>query len=91
MKKSFIALFGAIALGAALPVVAGPQRGEFATIKQPTTTVASMDCKARKAALPLDHGPRAQTTPKSNQQRQERFDARMKACNDTAESIAVVR
>jgi hypothetical protein len=38
MKKPFIALFGAIALGAALPVVAGPQRGEFAKIKQPTTT-----------------------------------------------------
>ena len=91
MKKSVMALCGAIALGAALPVVAGPQRGEFATIKQPTTSVASMDCKARKLALPLDHGPRAQATPKSNQQRQERFDTRMQACNDAAGSIAITR
>jgi hypothetical protein len=35
--------------------------------------------------------PRANHTPKSIQQRQERFDARMKACNDTGGSIAVVR
>jgi len=90
MKKSFIALFGAMALGTTLPAFAGPyaqiptsQRAPAAS-KQSTTTVASKDCNALRLALPLDHGPRAQTTPKSNQQRKDRFEARMKACKDAA-------
>jgi len=90
MKKSFIALFGAMALGTTLPAFAGPyaqiptsQRAPAAS-KQSTTTVASKDCKDLRLALPVAHGPRAQTTPKLNQQREERFEARMKACKDAA-------
>jgi hypothetical protein len=89
MKKSFIALFGAIALSVALPVIAQTQTAPSAqpadtTTMQPKTAIASKDCKARKLALPLDHGPRAETTPRANQQRKERFEARMKACKDAA-------
>lgn len=34
--------------------------------------------------LPLDHGPRADTTPYMNQQRKERYDARVRACEEVA-------
>ena len=32
--------------------------------------------------VPLDHGPRALTTPYLNQLRKQRFEAEMKACKD---------
>ena len=94
MNASSQVIHGAIAsllaLGAALPALAGPntpiptsQRAP-APSKQFAATIASKDCDALRLALPVDHGPRAQTTPKLNQQRKERFEARIKACKDAA-------
>ena len=37
-----------------------------------------------RLVLPLDHGPRAQTTPYLNQQRKERYEMQVKACQGTA-------
>ncbi len=40
------------------------------------------DCPPQPLILPLDHGPRALTTPYLNQLRKQRFEAEMKACKE---------
>ncbi len=37
-----------------------------------------------RLVLPLDHGPRAATTPYMNQQRKARYDAQVKACMEAS-------
>ena len=39
-------------------------------------------CPPKTLVLPLDHGPRAQSTPYLNKLRRERFDAEMTACRE---------
>ena len=41
-------------------------------------------CAAKRLVLPLDHGPRAQTTPYLNDRRKASFEAEQKACKDAA-------
>ena len=98
MKKLVISLIGALALGATLPALAGPdwQAIEQARkAKQASQLARHGDAAERPAAgpatcpperlvLPLDHGPRAQTTPYLNQQRKARYEAQIKACQGTA-------
>ena len=93
MKKLLISLVGAVTLGVTLPSIAGPdfQAIERARKARHTTQHATMPTSAASAAtemsdgapqklvLPLDHGPRAQTTPWLNRQRVLRADAEARA------------
>lgn len=50
-----------------------------------STAVSPPKCEIPdRLVLPLDHGPRAQTTPYLNQQRKERYDAQVRACKEVA-------
>jgi len=123
MKKLTTILLSALALGAALPAIAGPDwdaieharkmphRGSelvqtdvihvaWATAPtEPQATapaavapqvpasaaLASPRCAmADRLVLPLDHGPRADTTPYMNRLRKERYDAQIRACKETS-------
>lgn len=92
MKKLIITLIGTIALGATLSAFAGPdwqaieQGRKNAHAQSVKTKKAAPDdkCAGRRLVLPLDHGPRAQTTPYLNRQRKEAFEAEMKACKEAA-------
>lgn len=92
MKKLVTTLIGTIALGATLSAFAGP---DWLTIEQARKNaqaravnaekaVPNDKCAERRLVLPLDHGPRAQTTPYLNRQRKEAFEAEMKACKEAA-------
>ena len=103
MKKLLITLISAIALGTTLPVLAGPdwQTIEQARKAKQATQAAShgdarpaagtegTTCPLDALALPLDHGPRAQSTPYLNGKRKARFEAEQKACNEAAGKGAV--
>lgn len=39
-------------------------------------------CPPKKLVLPLDHGPRAQTTPYLNQLRKARYEAEVNVCKE---------
>lgn len=41
-------------------------------------------CPPERLVLPLDHGPRALTTPGENRIRQARYEAQLKACQELA-------
>lgn len=96
MNKLLITLIGALTLGAALPVFAGPdwQAIEQARKAKRATQAArqgdampakgtdAMSCPPDALVLPLDHGPRAQSTPYLNRLRKERYDAQVKACQE---------
>lgn len=94
MKKLLIALIGVITFSATFPAVASP---DFQAIEQArkaardaaSQTVAASsasgkDCESQKLTLPLDHGPRAQSTPYLNQQRKGQFEAAMKVCKEAS-------
>jgi hypothetical protein len=67
MKHLLVTLAGVSILGTILPAVAGP---DFHLIEQARKAhVAQSVLAARQLVLPLDHGPRAQTTPWLNKQR----------------------
>ncbi|MGH8790462.1 MAG: hypothetical protein ACREYA_36060 [Cupriavidus necator] len=93
MNKLLIFLIGMVTLGASLPAAAGP---DFQAIERARKAkqaeqvkmagTGQKDCDSMKLVLPLDHGPRAQTTPYLNQQRRERFEAQRKACEDAKAS-----
>lgn len=97
MKKLLISLMGALALGATLPALAGPdwQAIELARKAKQASQLAHhgdaaerlaagpATCPPERLVLPLDHGPRAETTPYLNQQRKERYEAQVKACQGT--------
>ncbi len=100
MNKLLIILFSAVALGSTLPAFAdsGASATEQAGNTNQTAPaapngdvhMASASAGAMKCAmpdrlvLPLDHGPRAVTTPYLNQQRRARHDAQVKACMDAS-------
>jgi hypothetical protein len=48
--------------------------------REPVGTTAQ--CPPVKPTLLLDHGPRAQTTPWVNRQRQDRYEAALRACRE---------
>ena len=86
MDKLLITLAGALTLGATLPAIAGP---DFQAIEQArkaaqARAVTEKGCESKRLVLPLDHGPRATSTPYLNQLRKERFEAEMKACKEAA-------
>lgn len=94
MKKLLTTLIGAFAVSATHPVFAGPNwqlieqarkakaaRMQQQAVQQPTTQAQACKEASKRIVLPLDHGPRAQTTPWLNQQRLRRAEeARTKAC-----------
>lgn len=98
MNKLIHSLAGALMLSITLPVLAGPdfqlieqarkakQAAQLARMGETAAPVAAdrKDCPPSPVVLPLDHGPRAQTTPQQNQMRKARFEAQMKACKDAA-------
>lgn len=103
MKKLLITLISAITLGTTLPVLAGPdwqaieqaRKAKQATLAarhgdaRPAAGTEGMRCPLDALALPLDHGPRAQSTPYLNEKRKARFEAEQKACNEAAGKGAV--
>ena len=95
MNKLLIHLAGILAFGAGSPAIAGPDvlqlqvmdRARDAKLEQAAQMEkASVEkrCASRVLVLPLDHGPRAQTTPYLNRLRRERFEAQKKACENAA-------
>ena len=95
MNKLLIPLIGILTFGASWPAIAGPDVLQLQAIdharKAKLEQLARMEkaspeerCRYRALVLPLDHGPRAQTTPYLNQLRRKRFEAEMKACKDAA-------
>lgn len=70
MKYLLIAFVGATTLGVSLSVSAAPDQVKV--------------CPPQRLVLPLDHGPRAQTTPYLNQSRKARHEAEVKACKEAA-------
>lgn len=90
MKRILAILICAISLSATLPAFAGPdwQAIEQAR-KNHRAQVGRMDkltpeekCAANRLVLPLDHGPRAQSTPYLNEKRKASFEAELKACKE---------
>lgn len=92
MKKLLITLVGALALGTMLPALAAPdwqpiEQGRKNMLAQAIPTekpTAAEKCAAKRLVLPLDHGPRAQSTPYLNRKRTEAFEAEIKACREAA-------
>ena len=89
MKNLVVSLIGALTVGAALPAFAGPdfqaieharkahreaQLARHGATEAPASAVQK-DQPSHALVLPLDHGPRAQTTPWLNKQRVLRAEA----------------
>ena len=99
MKNLLIALIGAVTIVAALPAIAGPDFRAIEQARkahQATRIARHGDAQApasadrialasHKLVLPLDHGPRAQSTPWLNQQRVLRAEAQVQAQMPKAE------
>lgn len=87
MKKLLTTLVGTLALSTMLPAFAGPdwqvieqaRKNKSAQATQ-TEQPASADKCAARVALPLDHGPRATTTPYLNEQRRAGLPGDTRAC-----------
>lgn len=97
MNKLSIMLAGVLALGAAMPAIAGP---DFQVIEQArkakqaariaeaaNESAAKETCAPQRLVLSLDHGPRAQTTPYVNALRASRFEAQVHTCAPAGERI----
>lgn len=100
MKKLLISIIGALTLSAAWPALAGPDfqaiekaraNRQAALVAQGTSTVRvdsttgqPVRCPPDPLVLPLDHGPRALTTPGENRIRKARYEAQLKACANPA-------
>ncbi|KGH19334.1 hypothetical protein [Comamonas thiooxydans] len=96
MKKPLLSLIAALALGASLPALAGPdlqaiekahaakQAAAAAQAANPdrvdSATGQRVKCPPAPLVLPLDHGPRAQTTPEENRKRKAHYEAQVKVC-----------
>ena len=100
MKKFLFPLVASLAFGVALPALAGPdlqaiEAGRMAAQKASQDSAVqaaayapasdgTRQCPPERLVLPLDHGPRAQTTPGENRVRQARYEAQLKACKELA-------
>lgn len=87
-----LAALAAAAVAAATPAFAGPdwqaieqsrdnQRAQVAQTEKLTPTEK---CAAKRLVLPVDHGPRAQSTPFVNEQLRRNFEAELEACKKAA-------
>ena len=98
MNKLLITLAGAMTLGASWPAFAGPdfqaieqarKARRAAQLAHPSDAASApvattKGCPPRALVLPLDHGPRADTTPSQNRLRRERHAAQVEACKKAA-------
>ncbi|NUZ08440.1 hypothetical protein HQN59_22065 [Schlegelella sp. ID0723] len=85
MYKHVLALASVLAFGAAGPVLAADAQTAEKNSPPPRSTDDTQPspaarCPAQQLVLPLDHGPRAQSTPYLNRLRAERHAAQVKAC-----------
>lgn len=91
MKTLSIAIAALTLLGAASPAFAGPDFVAIGQARKAKQMARAANADARIAEpgkaqcqqpliLPLDHGPRALTTPYLNELRKARFEAQQKAC-----------
>lgn len=98
MNRPLIALVSVLTLGSALSAFAGPdwqaieqaRKAKQATQMprhgdaMPAKGTAGMTCPPDALVLPLDHGPRAQSTPYLNAKRKAKHEAEQKACRAAA-------
>lgn len=99
MNKLIAVLIGTFTAIATLPAVAGPdwqiielgRKAKQAAAQETSENkvvssgaAAERTCPPDRLVLGLDHGPRATTTPWLNQQRKERYEAQLKACQGQA-------
>lgn len=99
MKKLIAIMIGTIALGASLSAFAGPdwqtieqaRKNARAQVDKTEKTMSEDKCAENHLVLPIDHGPRAQTTPYLNRQRKEAFEAEMKACKEAAAKSSMTK
>lgn len=97
MKKLLNTLIGAVASSPVLPASAGSdwqaieqaRKYKREQLAQAEKTSPEARCSAERLVLPLDHGPRAQTTPYLNEKRKASFEAEQKACMGAAAKGAV--
>lgn len=91
MKRLPTILICAVSLSATLPAFAGPdwkaieqaRKDHRAQVGRMEKLTPDEKCTER-LVLPLNHGPRAQSTPYLNEKRKASFEAGLKACNDAA-------
>lgn len=92
MKKLITTWVGIATLGVSLSALAGPdwqaieqarKHAQAQPVKAEAVTPQEK-CAQKRLVLPLDHGPRAQTTPHLNRQRKAAFEAELKACQEAA-------
>lgn len=103
MNRPLISFIGALTLATALPAFAGPDWQAIEQARKakqamqmarhgdamPAKADGTMKCPPDVLVLPLDHGPRAQSTPYLNEKRKARFEAEQKACKEAAAKGAV--
>jgi len=99
MKTRIAIVAGLVALGAMPPAFAGPdwqaveqaRKNDRAQVAQMEKLTPVEKCATKRLVLPLDHGPRASTTPYLNEQRQASFAAEVKACEEAASKSSGVQ
>lgn len=92
MKRILAILICAISLSTTLPTFAGPdwqaiekaRKNHRAQVGRMEKLAPDEKCAAKRLELPLDHGPRAQSTPYLNEKRKASFEAELKACKEAA-------
>ena len=103
MNKMLVTLIGSLMVGAALPAFAGPdwpaieqaRKAKQATQAarhadaMPAAGTKGLTCPPNALVLPLEFGPRAQSTPYLNEKRKARFEAEQNPCKETAAKEAV--
>lgn len=103
MNKLLVTFIGAVVLGTALPAFAGPdwpliEQGRKAKLMAQTERLGdvksdkgagAMTCLPDALVLPLEHGPRAQTTPYLNEKRKVRFESEQRSCREAARKGSV--
>ena len=62
--------------------VAQAERQADLNVAQGSAGARSPRCPPKPLVLPLDHGPRAQTTSAENQRRKNRYEGQVKACKE---------
>ncbi len=58
--------------------------GDVYEASAPTSAGPAKCAMPDRLVLPLDHGPRAQSTPYLNQQRKNRYEAQVQACKEAS-------
>ncbi len=88
----------ALAVSLSLPALAGPdfwtiEKGRAARQAEVQRSPSSdsknaAGCPPDKLVLPLDHGPRAQTTPYLNERRKQRYEEQLRQCESARSPAA---